>query len=87
MQKLEERISGVEDTSEETDTSVKENIKVKKFMTYNIQENKGSMKRPNLRKIGIEEMKSPSFNTQKMFLTKSQEKASLNLKREMPINK
>lgn len=36
---MEERISGAEDTEEEMDTSIKENVKwTKNFLTQNIQE-------------------------------------------------
>ena len=38
IQEMEERISGVEDTVEEIDSSVKENNKSNKFLTQNIQE-------------------------------------------------
>ena len=55
IQEMEERISGVEDTVEEIDLSVKENIKSNKFLIQNIQENWDTKKRPNLRIIGIEE--------------------------------
>jgi hypothetical protein len=53
--KIEERISGAEDTIENIDTTVKENTKSKKLLTQNIQEIQDTMRRPNLRKIGIEE--------------------------------
>ena len=36
IQELEERISGVEDTIEEIDSLVKENIKFNKFLTQHI---------------------------------------------------
>ena len=51
-----ERILGIENTIEEMDTFVKEN-KSKKILTQNIQEIWGTMKRPNLRIIEIEERK------------------------------
>ena len=51
---MEDIFSGVEDTIEEIDTSVKENVKSKKFLTQNIQEIWDTMKRPNLRIIEIE---------------------------------
>ena len=38
IQEIEERISGAEDTIENTDTTVKENAKCKKLLTRNIQE-------------------------------------------------
>jgi hypothetical protein len=34
---------------------VKENVKCKKILTQNIQEMQDTMRRPNLRRIGIEE--------------------------------
>ena len=38
IQEIEERISGIEDTIEDIDTSVKENTKYEKLLTQNIQE-------------------------------------------------
>jgi len=38
IQEMEERISRVKDITEETDTSVKENVKSKIFLTQKIQE-------------------------------------------------
>jgi uncharacterized coiled-coil protein SlyX len=55
IQEIEERISGAEDTIENIDTAVKENAKSKKLLTQNIQEIQDTMRRPNLRRIGIEE--------------------------------
>jgi hypothetical protein len=55
QEKEEERISGVEDTIEKINTTVKENSKHKKFLTQNIQEIQDTMKRPNLKIIRIEE--------------------------------
>jgi uncharacterized coiled-coil protein SlyX len=55
IQEIEERISGAEDTIKTTDTTVKENAKSKKLLTQNIQEIQDTMRRPNLRIIGIEE--------------------------------
>ena len=55
IQEIEERISGIEGIIEEIDTLVKENAKSKTFMTQNIQEIWDTMKRTNLRIIGIEE--------------------------------
>ena len=52
---MEERISSAEDTIEETDSLVKENIKSKKSLTQNIQEIWDAMKRPNSRIIGNKE--------------------------------
>jgi restriction endonuclease len=55
IQKMEERIVGLEDTIKKIDTPVKENVKSKKFLTQNIQKIWDTVKRPNLRIIGIEE--------------------------------
>ena len=55
IKQMEDKISGVEDTIEEIDTSVKENVKARKFLTQTTQKIWGTMKRPNLRIIGIEE--------------------------------
>ena len=48
IQELKERISGVEDTTEEIDSLVKENIKYNKLLTQNIQKVWSTMKKPNL---------------------------------------
>ena len=44
-----------EDTIENINTTVKENAKSKKILTQNIQEIQDTMRRPNLRIIGINE--------------------------------
>jgi predicted nucleic acid-binding Zn-ribbon protein len=56
IQEIGERISGAEDTLENIDTTVKENEKCKKLLTQNIQEIQDTMRRPNLRIIGIKEI-------------------------------
>ena len=55
IQGMEERIPGVEDTKANINTTVKENAKFKKILTQNIQETQDTMKRPNLRTLGIGE--------------------------------
>jgi hypothetical protein len=55
IQEIGERLSGREDTIEDIDTTVKENIKSKKLLNQNIQEIQDTMRRPNPRIIGIEE--------------------------------
>ena len=57
IQEIEERISGIEDTLDDIDTTVKENLKHKKCLIPNIQEIENTMKRINQRCIGIEESK------------------------------
>jgi hypothetical protein len=54
IQEMEERISGAEGSIENIDTTVKEEIaKYKDILTQNIQEIQDTMRRPNLRIIGI----------------------------------
>jgi hypothetical protein len=48
IEETKERISDIENTIEEIDTLVKENIKCKKFLTQNFQKIQNTMKRPNL---------------------------------------
>jgi hypothetical protein len=52
---MEERISGAEDSIENMDTIIKEHAKCKKILTQNIQEIQDTMRRSNLRIIGIDE--------------------------------
>ena len=61
IQDIEERISGIEDTIKDTDTTDKENTKSKRILTQNIQETQDTMKRPNQRIIGIEECEDYQF--------------------------
>jgi hypothetical protein len=50
---------GAEDTIEQhIETKVRENAKCKKLLTQNIQEIQDTMRRPNLRIIGLEESKA-----------------------------
>jgi hypothetical protein len=52
---MEERISGVEDSIENINTTIKDNVKRKNILTQNIQEIQDTMRRPNLQKIGVDE--------------------------------
>jgi hypothetical protein len=52
---MEERISGAEDSIENMDTTIKENAKCKKILIQNFQEIQDTMRKPNLRIIGIDE--------------------------------
>ena len=62
-------ILGIEDRIEKVDSSVKENVKSNKFLTQNIQELWDTMKRQNLRIIGIEGEES-QFKGTKPYSTK-----------------
>jgi hypothetical protein len=52
---MEEKISSAEDSIENMETTIKENAKCKKILTQNIQEIQDTMRRSNLRIIGIDE--------------------------------
>ena len=52
---MEERISGAENSTENMDTTIKENAKCKKILTQNVQEIQEKMRRPNLQIIGVDE--------------------------------
>ena len=84
IQEMEKRISSAEDTLEETDTLVKENIKSNKSLTQNIQEIWNTMKRSNLRIIGIEEGEVQLKSTENIF-NKVIEENFPNLKKDMPM--
>jgi predicted phage tail protein len=55
IQEMEERISGVEDSIENISRTIKENAKCKKTLTQNIQEIQDTIRRQNLRIIGVDE--------------------------------
>ena len=84
-QEIEERILSVEDTVEEIDTTVKENSKCKRLPTQNIQEIQDTMKRPNLRIIGIDENEDSQLKGLKNIFNKIIEENFPNLKKEMAI--
>jgi uncharacterized coiled-coil protein SlyX len=54
IKEIEKRISGAEDTIENIDTTIKENMKCKNILTQNIQEIQDTMRRTKLRIIGID---------------------------------
>ena len=70
IQEIEERISGAEDTIENIDTTIKENAKCKKILTQNIQKIQDTMRRPNLRIIGVDENKIFNLKGQQISSTK-----------------
>ena len=61
IQEMEERILGAEDTIENMDTTVKENAKCKKLLSQNIQKIWNSLRRTNLRIVGIAESEDSQF--------------------------
>jgi hypothetical protein len=86
IQEIEERISGAIDTIENIDTTVKENAKCKKLLTQNIQEIQDTMRRSNLRIIGIEESEDSQLQEPVNIFNKIIEENLPNLKKEMPMN-
>jgi hypothetical protein len=60
--------------------------KSKKLLTQNIQKIQDTMKRPNLRLIGIEESKDSQLKGPVNIFNKIIEESFPSLKKEMPIN-
>ena len=86
IQEIEERISGAEDSIENIDTTVKENTKCKRILTQNIQEIQDTMRRPNLRIIGIEEGEESQLKGPENIFNQIIEENFPNLKKEMPMS-
>ena len=75
-----------DDTIENIDTADKENEKYKKLLTQNIQEIQNTMRRTNLRFIGIEETEDFQLKGPVNVFNKITEENFPNLKKEMPLN-
>jgi hypothetical protein len=82
MQEIEDRILGAENI----DRTVKENAKIKYLLTQKIQEIQDTMRRANLRMIGIEQSKVSQFKRPVNIFNKIIEEKFPNLKKEMPMN-
>jgi hypothetical protein len=78
---MEERISGAEDSVENIDTTVKETAKCKNLLTQTIQEIQDTMRRPNLRIVGIKESKDSQLKGPVNIFNKIIEENFPNLKR------
>jgi hypothetical protein len=74
IHEIEERISGAEDTIENIDITVKENGKSKNVIIQNIQEIQDTMRKPNLRIIGIEESEDSQLKGSIIIFNKILEK-------------
>jgi hypothetical protein len=83
---MEERISGVEEFIKNIDTTIKENAKRKKILTQNIQKIQNTMRRPNLRIIGIDENENFQLKWPVNIFNKIIEENFPTLKKEMPMN-
>jgi hypothetical protein len=86
IQEIEERSSGAEDTIENIDTKIKEDVKCKKKLTQNIQEIQDTMRRPNIRIICIYEKEDFQVKGPVNIFNKIIEKNFPKLKKEMPMN-
>jgi hypothetical protein len=82
---MKERISGAEDSIESIRTTIKENVKCKKILTQNIQEIQDTMRRPNLRIIGVDENEDFQLKGPANIIKIIEEKIP-NLKKEMIMN-
>jgi hypothetical protein len=67
---MEERISGTEDSIQNMGTTIKENAKCKKILPENIKEIQGTMRRPNLCIIGVDENDDFHLKGQQISSTK-----------------
>jgi hypothetical protein len=86
IQEIGERISGGEDTIENIDTPVKKNAKCKNILAQNIQEIQNTMRRPNLRIMGIEESDDFQLKGPVNISNKIIEENFPDLKKEMPVD-
>jgi chromosome segregation ATPase len=86
IQELEERISGAKDSIENRGTAIKENAKCKKILTQNIQEIQDTIRRPNLRILGVDENVEFQHRRPANIFNKIIEENFPNLKKEIPMN-
>jgi hypothetical protein len=86
IQEMEEKISGAEDSIENIGTTIKENAKSKKILPQSIQEIQDTMRRPNLRKIGVHENEDFQLKGPANIFNKIIEENFPNLMKEMPMN-
>ena len=70
IQEMEERISGAEDSIENINPTIKENKKHKRILIQNIQEIQDTMRRPNLKIIGVDENEDFQLKGQVISSTK-----------------
>jgi chromosome segregation ATPase len=86
IEETEERISSAEDSIHNMDTTIKENGKYKKILTQNIQEIQDTIRRPNLRIIGIDENEDFQLKGPVNTFNKIIEENFPNLKKDIPKN-
>lgn len=78
---MEERISGVKDMIQEMTTVVKENVKSKNILAPYIKEIFDTMKRPNLKIIGMEEEEEMQVKGLKNIFSKNIKKSLIKTRR------
>jgi hypothetical protein len=83
---MEERISAAEDSIWNMAITVKENAKFKKILTQNNQEIHDTMRKPNLRLIGIDENEDFQLKGPVNIFHKIMEENFPNLKKEITMN-
>jgi hypothetical protein len=83
---MKERISGAQDSTENMGTTIKDNAKCKKILTQNILEIQNTMRRPNLRIIGVNENEDFQLKGPANIFNKIMEENFPKIKKEMPIN-
>jgi hypothetical protein len=86
IEEMEQRISGAEDSIESIGTTIKENAKCKNILIQNIQEIQDTMRRPNLRLIGVFENEDYQHKGPASIFNKIIEENFPNLKNDIPIN-
>ena len=86
LQKTKKRILGTEDSIENMGTTIKETAKCKKILIQSIQEIQDTMRRPNLRIIGINENEDFQLKGPVNIFNKIIDENFPNLKKEMPMN-
>jgi len=77
MQEIEERNSGAEDSIKIIETTVKDNVKWERLLAQNIQQIQDTMRRSNLRIIGIEESEVSQLKEPVNIFSKNIEENSL----------
>jgi hypothetical protein len=77
---MEKRISDAEDSTENLDTTIKENEKCKKILTQNTQEIQDTMRRPNLWIIEVDENEDFQLKGSANIFNKIIEEKFFNLK-------
>jgi hypothetical protein len=83
---MEERDSGADDSTENMGTTMKESVKCKKILKQNIQEIQDTMRRPNLRILGVDENEDFQLKDLTNTFNKIIEENFPNLKKDMPMN-